>query len=251
MMWAREDVRIVVLADSLAMPREDVRFEHTWPYRLQAALREAGLTADVVNCAARARTADMLIADFTEHVVFKEPTDIVVQVGVVDCAPRIISRRMRRYLNRRWVPSAVRDAVIRRRSARRARIVARDPLRLVYTKPHRFAAVFEEFGSRLRRLSWPIRVYVVPILFEGSALETRSPGFGKNVAAYNAILADFSGRHGGEWIAPEGLLAPHRSTAFCSDGIHLSPMGNAMLAREVCRRVLARTATGAGVGSDS
>lgn len=248
---ARADMRIVVFADSLAMPRKDVRFEHTWPYRLEAGLREAGLMAEVLNCGARRRTADMLLADFTEHVVFKEPTDIVVQVGVVDCAPRIFSRRMHRYLNSRWVPSAVRHAVIRHRSARRARIVERDPLRLVYTKPHRFAAVFEEFGSRLARVSWPIRVYVVPILFDGSTLEARSPGFGSNVAAYNAILADFSARHGGEWIVPDGLLDPHRNTAFGSDGIHLSPIGNAMLAREVCSRILTRTATRVGVGSDS
>jgi acyl-CoA thioesterase I len=250
-MWAGEDMRIVVLADSLAMPRKDVRFEHTWPYRLEAALREAGLTADVVNCGARRRTADMLLADFTEHVIFKEPTDIVIQVGVVDCAPRIFSRSMRRYLNSRWVPSALRSAVIRHRSGRRARIVGRDPLRLVYTKPARFAAVLEEFGSRLQRLPWPIRVYVVPILFDGSALEPRSPGFGKNVAAYNAILAEFSARHDGDWIAPEGLLDAHRHVAFGADGIHLSSLGNAVLAQEVGRRVLSRTARGAGVGGHS
>ena len=250
-MWAREELRFVVLADSLAMPRTDVRCEPTWAYRLEAALREAGITAVVVSCGARRRTADMLLADFTEHVVFKEPTDIVVQVGVVDCAPRIFSRRMRRYLNSRWVPPALRSAVIRHRSARRARIVGRDPLRRVYTTAARFAAVFDEFGSRLQRLPWGIRVYVVPILFDESALEPRSPGFGKNVAAYNAILAQFSARHGADWIAPEGWLEPHRHRAFGADGIHLSALGNEVLAREVCRRVLTRTARGAEVGGHS
>jgi acyl-CoA thioesterase-1 len=244
-------MRIVVLADSLAMPRKDVRFEHTWPYRLAAALREAGVTAEVLNCGARRRTAEMLLADFTEHVVFKRPTHIVVQVGVVDCAPRIFSRRVHRYLNGRWVPSAVRHAVIRYRSARRARIIARDPLRRVYTKPDRFAAVFEEFGRRLAGLSWPIRVYVMPILFDESTLEARSPGFGRNVTAYNEILAGFTTRHGGAWIAPDGLLGPHRKTAFCSDGIHLSPAGNATLARAVCSRLLGQTSARAGVGSES
>lgn len=240
----RSDMRVVALADSLALPRSDggetVRWEETWPSVLQASLREVRPGAEVVNCGQRSRTADSLSGeDFVEHVLLKAPSVVIVQVGIVDCAPRVFSRREKRVLRSRFMPETLRRWLIgRRRGARRA-LVARDPLRKVYTKPQEFAGHLEEFTRRTGELERPPRLIVIPILGCQEVLDAKSPGFARNIEIYNAILRTACHRSGAVWVgveASEGELPG--SDLFCADGYHLAPGGNRALATVLTRIVL-------------
>jgi hypothetical protein len=190
-------MRIVALADSLAMPRRSennfVRWEHTWPYLLQARLRSAGLDAEVINRGERGRTADTLVRDFHEDIEFKRPDIVVIQVGLVDGAPRIFSRREHGLLNLPPLSFFVRfrNWIIARRAARRPEITAKNPLAKVYTPPREFSEHLRAFHQNLGKLDWSLRIIVLPALYDPEFMEKKSPGFGSNMMLYNRLLQEF------------------------------------------------------------
>jgi predicted dehydrogenase len=237
-------LRIAAIADSLAMARAEpvlIRWEDTWPARLGEELRSAGVVAEVINCGARARTADQLLdSEFEEHVVFKRPDVVIVQVGIVDCAPRIFSKRERTLLNRSFVPGRFRDWIVRRRSARRQAILrGAHPLHKVYTPPERFAECLQAFGAKLAGMAHRPRLIVLPIVCDPDVMNEKSPGHHDNVVRYNALLRSFAVAAGSDWIEPEAMIRDFEVTAsFASDGYHLSVSGSAR-----CARVLAALLT--------
>jgi lysophospholipase L1-like esterase len=215
------------------MPRDEdgevVRWEDTWPYRLQKRLRTKGLDVEVINCASRARTADTLVgADFTEHVVYKRPDLTVLQVGVVDCAPRLFSRNEQRLLRR--LPGRLRAAVISHRSAKRRELIRKAPMRRVYTAPDAFRRHVASFASQARESSMLV---VVPILADFERMDEKSPGFSENVHRYNRFLEEAARASGGQWV-DSTLSAKH----FCRDGYHPNVLGHRLLADAIATSVM-------------
>jgi predicted dehydrogenase len=245
-------LRVVAIADSLALARIKpvvIHWEETWPSRLAVELRAAGVDAEVINCGSRERTADLLLDyEFEEHVVCKQPDVVIVQVGIVDCSPRIFSRRERTFLNRRFVPARLRDWIVRRRSERRQELLrASDPLRKVYTSPGKFAECLDVFGARLAGLERRPRLIVLPIVCDREVMNEKSPGHHENVVKYNALLRSFAKAAGADWIEPGELIRDFEiADSFVSDGHHLSVSGSAR-----CAQVLASLLAQAGPEEDA
>jgi lysophospholipase L1-like esterase len=238
-------MRIVALADSLAMPRSEdgevVTWEETWPYRLQCGLPAEFGAVEVINCGARRRLVGSIVGqDFSEHVVWKRPDAIVLQVGVVDCAPRIFSLAEQRLLSHRFFPSRIRRMMIARRSARRPERTRKDPLAKVYTPPAAFGRHLEQFGRMVRALPWPIRLLTLPIVVHWPRVEAKSPGYGSNVRRYNEILRQFCAAHQAHWVAvPELTSEATDPSSFLDDGYHLSGEGNRLVASALVTCLLA------------
>ena len=78
-----ENKIVLCVGDSLAMPREEVTFKSTWFYLLSLAKNNYHF----VHNFRRAFTTDMLFSkDFLENY---NPDIVILQVGIVDCAPRL------------------------------------------------------------------------------------------------------------------------------------------------------------------
>lgn len=221
--------RVVVLGDSLSMPRPEketvVRWEETWPARLEELLRPAFPLVDVIGCGARSMTADRL--DLDEHIDLKDPDAVVMQVGIVDCAPRVFTRRTRALLGSRVVPAPIRERIIAYRSARRAELSAADPLRRVYTRPDVYERALRTARDRCRGRA----VVVIPVVV-GARLARDVPAYTANVALYNEILGRVFGDAVIELPAPITAGGP-----FTSDGIHLVDEGHALVAAAVAARL--------------
>ncbi len=225
-------LRVVTFADSLAMPRftppDIIHWEETWPRQLSDALHRAQCPTEVINCGGRARTIDSLVSnDFHEHIELKEPDVVIIQIGVVDCAPRIFTRLERRIISRPRFPRFLRKRLVARRSARRAEIIGRDPLAKVYTSPERFAKYLKQFEERRLQVERPPAMVVLPIVGNPDVMDSKSPGYSDNVARYNELLSTYCRDSGARWITPEQLLQQYdNAEMFCSDGYHLSVVGN-------------------------
>jgi acyl-CoA thioesterase I len=227
--------RVVVLADSLALPRgtepheEIVRWEDTWPSVLERILKTRGCSVEVINCGKRDRTVESLLDhEFYEHVTLKRPHVLVIQIGVSDCAPRIFSRLEKKLLNVRFVPSKLRDHIIKRRSGKRASLTARNPLAKVHVPLDTFRDCLRRFSCNLAEMQLKPTVLWVPIVGDFARMDAKSPGFSSNVAIYNNILCEFvqdAGQHWIEWAT--------NSDFFWQDGYHLSVAGNTALAAKV------------------
>jgi hypothetical protein len=231
--------RIVALADSLALPRDEgtdvVRWEDTWPSQLQHMCDLHGVRAETINCGARSRRITTTIeGDFYEHIDLKRPDIVILQIGIVDCAPRLISLWERRVMNRRWFPASLREKIIRRRSASRASRTRRNPLAKVYTSPELFAATLSTFGKRLRQTHPRIQLFALPILGRLSQLEVHSPGYISNIKLYNDLLKSFCLQHAFHWFDPEDIVdSSANSEFFASDAYHLLPLGNRRIAERL------------------
>ena len=231
----KRPLRIIVLGDSLVMARDNplIVWEDTWPARLSDELRDIGVDAEIVNCGARARTADRILGnEFFEHIELKRPDLVILHIGITDCAPRLFTRRQRNLLNQRFVPQWLRDWIIRSRGARRQQLLKKHgPLSRVYTPPADFAACLERFGHNLSQFSSQVRVIVLPITCNQSAMDQKSPGHGSNVKLYNSMLKEFANRLGARWVDPAELFGSEGSALmFAADGYHWSTAGSARCA---------------------
>lgn len=84
--------RALIVADSLALPRGDVAYEHTWPAMLAERLHEVAW----INRAQRLSTTERLNGEGNggaDCLEFYAPTLVVLQLGICDCAPRVLHRR--------------------------------------------------------------------------------------------------------------------------------------------------------------
>jgi lysophospholipase L1-like esterase len=227
--------RVVAIADSLALPRIEgdtcVLLEETWPARLARHLAACSPRGEVVTRGMRARTVDTLSneQEWLEHVRFAQPDAIVVQVGITDCAPRIFSRAETRLLNSRLVPGALRKRIIAQRAEHRSELTARAPLAKVYTSPETFAAHLRIFVGKVRGNAWPLAVYVLPIVAHAAYCEAKSPGHTANLRQYNELLAVAAAELGHPLVDLPGV-GPDDADAYCSDGYHLSVLGNQRVA---------------------
>jgi len=232
-------MRIVVLADSMAMPRLEqgcmIYWDDTWPYLLEQSLRNRGIESEVINCASRSRTADTLTGlDFLEHIIWKRPQAIILQVGIVDCTPRVFSKREKKLLNYPFVPARLRDWLVNYRSARRPRLVKRNPLGKVDTPPEKFRDFLAHFFSKVTALESDIQLIVLPVVANIPMMEMRSPGYGENVRLYNDILKSCSLAAKACWLDPGELFAEAEvRNHFCADGYHLNEAGTRRIAAAI------------------
>jgi lysophospholipase L1-like esterase len=187
------------------------------------------MNVEVINCGCRARTANTLIRDFLEHVELKRPDVVVVHVGLVDGAPRIISLRERSLLAH--CPTWIRNRIIRRRASRRAQILRKDPLARVYVRPDDFTRCLRRFGEKLSDLDCKPRLIVLPILYDAEKMEAKSPGFVSNMEIYSKALSDFAAETNAQMPTTADIYASDRSDMFCSDGMHLKETGAEAVAR--------------------
>lgn len=106
-------MKILILSDSLGLPRnapEFCSFEDTWP----VLLRNSGRNIHQVSIGAA--TSQVLLKQIPYQKAFK-PNLVILQVGIVDCAPRFMSKKeldftgalgvcgrgLRFLFNRKWI----------------------------------------------------------------------------------------------------------------------------------------------------
>jgi lysophospholipase L1-like esterase len=83
------NARVLIIADSLAMPRDEVGYEHTWPALLAASIP----SLIVVSRALRQSTTERLNGEGNrgaDCLEFYRPDLAVLQLGICDCAPRVL-----------------------------------------------------------------------------------------------------------------------------------------------------------------
>lgn len=209
------------------MPRnlegDALAWEETWPYLLQD--RVPG--SEVINCGARARASGGLLGQELIELRAKGPDLVIVQVGIVDCSPRIFTALEKRILALPVVPARLRDYVIARRAARRAEITRRAPLARVHTPPGAFADHLDQFA----RATAPTRMIFLPVLAHPARMEAKSPGHGGNVRLYNDLLRAAAARHRAGFVEPSAILgAIDVDAAFMNDAYHLSARGSLAVA---------------------
>jgi len=229
-------MKISILADSLALPREDVggerMLEVTYPYLMDQSLRRRyGSDAPLVmERGMRRRTIEYVLDEWNELVELRKPEVVVVHVGIVDCAPRVFLRREHAFVARiKFTP--LRERILKFAHDHRRAIILRRPR--VYVPLPRFEKHVVEVVEKAERDQVRLLVFI-NIITPPDHVEARSPGFQRNVDMYNQVLNAQARYSHVQLLDLNRLLQTEGGSATLTvDGIHLNERGHNIVAREL------------------
>lgn len=205
--------RLLILSDSLGLPRKDnleeVSYEQTWPYLLKAHF-------EVVHLGIGGATLDFLV-EKSFYYKNTKPSKIILQAGIVDCAPRTLSRREKAlvenipFAGRLFFPVLKKYATFIR-SKRNVTLTTKD--------------CFRENLTLLKNYFPGVPIFCLGILPASKMYEISLPGISSNIDLYNSILKDKMGENFVSLaeIGPEGVLI---------DQHHLSISGNVFVFEKI------------------
>jgi lysophospholipase L1-like esterase len=226
---------IVILADSLALSRGkeagNVPYESTYPFLLEQALRArlVNQAPHVIERGMRLRTIQNVLNDWYEMVELRHADVVIVHVGVVDCAPRIFLPLERKIVSV-IRPVCLRESIVHFTAQHRRAIIQLRPNR-VYVPLEKFRKGVEtvaHYASNLRAL------ILINIITPLDDLEYRSPGFRRNVEAYNHVLQAQANGKNVFVVDLDNLVWQHADPAqLMVEGIHINEAGHRILAQEL------------------
>lgn len=212
--------RIVIIGDSLGLPRVDLPYEKTYPFLLQETL---GRT-EVVPRNVRLNDTSVQFKKIHEDVGYFKPDIVVMQLGIVDCAPRMFWRfehRVVGFINK-FIPvvpflSKFRYPVTR-------------IFQKVYVTKKRFRQNLHNIFSYLQKQN--IQVIVINIADTSEINKKKSYRYDENIKEYNEILY--------EEVPDRNLfidLYSYGSSILLEDGIHLNEYGNKATAELILEKL--------------
>ncbi|MCX2745192.1 SGNH/GDSL hydrolase family protein [Mangrovivirga sp. M17] len=168
--------RILVLTDSLGLPRElpeTCEFEDTWPYLL----KEKFLVHQV---SIGGGTINDLFRQVSYHKMFK-PDIVIIQSGIVDCAPRSLNHFELDFIKRVPFISNIILKLIKKNSK-----ILRKVRGVRYTPPKEF----QKKLSQIKMILNDSEIYPLSILPSSEDYEKKVPGITHSIAKYNSILKE-------------------------------------------------------------
>lgn len=218
---------LLIVGDSLAMPRGDIAYRDTWPSLLRASCPDL----EVIPLSRRGMTTDLIVtegadsdgfppgSDFLE---FYRPDFSVIQLGIVDCYPRHFRNRG---LEQRLV--SLLPVMIRNRYIALIKKTRGSKTKFAYVPRARFRGNIESYVERALT-NGVMAVVLIAITLVSKRKSEESKDVENIIQAYNAelrtiaearpkvhYLDPFEGRKGEEWLHP--------------DGYHLSTLGQSLV----------------------
>ena len=202
------------------MPRPDegVEYESTYPFLL------AQNGHEVICKSKRANDTKIqsLKQNILDDVLFLNPDVVIIHLGIVDCAPRLFTRRETRLLN--LVPISVSKIIINLFSKHRYKITKMRKISYVNAVNYRvnLSKIIKEIQSENRK------IILIKILDTNSSNLQRSFGFQENIEKYNMIIDDIA-------IAFDlDILDPNLcNNGLLPDGIHINKKMHDYIAKKI------------------
>lgn len=215
--------KVVILGDSLAMPRDEdkVTYENTYAYQL--ALHEE---LDVICRAVRANDTSKQSKEqaLYDDIICFRPDIIIIHLGIVDCAPRLFSKKHIFFLS--FFPSWFKKKYMDFFSKYRPFFTRRLPK--VYVKKEQFEKNIVKIMSVCR--DFTDEIYCISISDTNKNNKIRSYGFSNNIETYNDILKAVSLKNN---VIFFDLFNEMQASYLLDDGIHLTPIGHKKIYEEL------------------
>jgi hypothetical protein len=221
------------------MPRatEGVAYGDTYPELIQTALRsgEPHLPLALYNRSSGGITIDKLFDCYLSDSFYfgQTPQYLIIQCGIVDCAPRPIPRIARNLLS--MAPGPLRLVVARGLHHARPYLL-RAGIKWHLTGPRRFRSILSRFlGHAVQQCERTFVYNIAPTLPE---LETHSPGLRESIAAYNLLIEETVRAVANASIklidVYSAICATGKEHSYVSiDGIHLTAAGHRLYAQRL------------------
>jgi len=205
-------MRILIFTDSLSLPRSTPEVCHhsdTWPERLRKLGHEVCLSA---------------IGGATINTLFKQTFYfgntgyfdlVIIQSGIVDCAPRFARQWEVKLLQATPVFGKLMLSALNTNFIRGLR-------NITYTNPNAFKQFINKFDA-----SYACPVWYIPILPASPAYEQRLPGVTKNITQFNQLLP----------AARMIEISKLTSNDLMSDFHHLNSTGHEVITNAIIQKI--------------
>jgi lysophospholipase L1-like esterase len=209
--------KILIVTDSLGLPRgvpEVCNYEQTWP----CLLRDSGFQIHQVSIGGA--TVSELYRQLEYHYLFL-PDIVIVQSGIVDCAPRALGQFESLFFNKFIVTRKLLKLILPRYNTQ-----LRRQRNITYTPTVQFRSYVESIIRKFngKDLFW---IGIVPA---SDRYEKTVPGIDKNIKMYNELLKQSLGNYflPLDEIPREGVM---------SDSIHLNASGHQYIFEKIKNKV--------------
>lgn len=226
------DRRLLVIGDSLGLPRPDSKdgpldgASDTYPAMLLEELPEHS----VDSVCQRYFTTDHVVDLLREEPDLGADSDVVVHVGLNDCANRMFLERERIAIN--LLPEDVRDRIVGFAQKYR-RVILRSLPPYHYVDPDSFRTNLDMVVGTLRARNAG-RIALATIILPPIRFWPATPGLNRNFANYNLMIMDAVARHDAVLFdVDRHVWARQHEDVLLPDGMHLSTEGHRLFAREL------------------
>lgn len=232
--------KIALYGDSLAMPRKAiVKYHERYIYLIQEWISK-NKSPEYIELKDKAKGSvtilDMLEQYEHDSGYFEFPADVLIlQSGVVDCAPRPVAQETREKISR--MPSFIRKMAIKYLHKNRSKILQKGNAHVRVERELFYNSVKQFLQRALKDYK---RIYVINICPTNEKTEQHSPGFTANINEYNALLKKAIEETGSKnvFLVDVNKFINERfknidDYILKEDGHHLTPLGNKIIAEEI------------------
>ncbi len=179
----KKRIKILIVADSIAMPRAENVYENTWTFMLKEAFPEC----DIIDRSSRGSTSTRLVmeggggADLLERY---KPQLVIIQMGMAECAPRLFKKTgFEHFILTKIIPRRYRLVYVNFIKKRRVR----SPY-ITDVSPDQFRSNITDYFERAERIG--TKIIIVLMQRPNRIFISKSPHIGKNIDLYNGIYRE-------------------------------------------------------------
>lgn len=210
--------KVLIITDSVSMPRPGIPYEDTWIYLLKKKYPEL----DIIDRPARGAISRRLVteggggADLLETYM---PGIVIIQLGLAECAPRLFKKTgFEYYFMNKILSHTLRTRYINYIKKRRPR-----KQELAEVSPDEFRRNLDLFMQRCTKCG--SRVLYIKILRATDLYLSKSPEIQKSIDTYNAVLDEIDLKYDNfESISP--VTNSIDVNSICLDELHITKEGN-------------------------
>lgn len=216
--------KILIIGDSLGLPRENLSYTSTWPYKLISSLQDCHIICKLQRALTSLMINSGVVGDWLEYY---KPNDVILQVGIVDCSPRYIKNGgiLMRLLN--ISPSFIKSNIwvlIKKygnRSSKNVDVTIKD-----------FETNLLKYINRCERIGVE-RIFLIKIAKSGSAMINRNPEVFNQIRLYNNVIEKIASKMKNCIVIPD--LEEADDSCFLVDGYHLNEFGSDLLFKGIIK----------------
>ncbi|MEW5681812.1 MAG: SGNH/GDSL hydrolase family protein [Pseudomonadota bacterium] len=211
--------RVLIIGDSMALPRKGVPYNATWPYKLACRFKDVEFVNRSIlgSTAARLNIGDA--ADESGCIEAYRPQIIILQLGIVDCAPRLFKRSSIVPKLMRYLPHGIQSRFVDFVKTYRGRRAE-----FSYLSPVEFRDHIEQFIRRSADFNVR-KIFAVKIGPISNDVSKSSPQFDDQISIYNEILNEVSNANSCFSLIEAGFDAS-LADRHTVDGYHLNEKGH-------------------------
>lgn len=209
--------RWLILADSLPLPRPEVPYERTWPYLMQKKFP----SIDWINRSMRTAMTDRLNTEGggagEDCLEWFAPDTVILELGIVDCAPRAFSKGLLSDYLLPKLPSDIRNAIYQWK----IKLTGRSSKNAWVTKKQ-FESNIQKYLERCKKRK--ASVIALGILPAGAEMRNKNPRIQDSIDDYNHVLETAMKEYKlGHWVPP---FEKDKSENMTTDGYHINQDGH-------------------------